>query len=188
MSKEKIKEFLDLLVRKSKIVYPVLVIAIVAVTVAFALKAGNDKADAFASGDLPESGSSSSTGTVLETVEDLISNMASDATTAPTEEPAVSRDVPLVANEDPAIYSVVAYYYNSMALGDIETLKSLHDELSDVELISFEQTANYLDYNTALDVYTKPGQEAGSTWVYVYYKTRFKNHTEEFPGYQTLYV
>ena len=104
-----IKEFLDLLVRKSKIVYPVLVIAIVAVTVAFALKAGNDKADAFASGDLPESGSSASTGTVLETVEDLISSMASDPSAAPTEEPVVSEEVPLVANEDPAIHSCACH-------------------------------------------------------------------------------
>lgn len=190
MGKEKIKELLDLLVRKSKIIFPVLVIVIVAATVAFALKASNNRADAFASSDSSDvsASSSGSEGSVLESVEDLIANATNEASSQPTEEPVVSEDVPLVANEDPAIYSVVAYYYNSLALGDTETLKSLHDELSEVDILSFEQTANYLDYFTALDVYTKPGQEEGTTWVYIYYKVRFKNHTEEFPGYQALYV
>ena len=188
MGKEKIKELLDLLVRKSKIVFPVLVIAIVAVTVVFALKASDNRADAFASSDVSDTSESASEGNVLESVENLIANVTNESSAQPTEEPVVSEDVPLVANEDPAIYAVVESYYNAMALGDTETLLKLHDNLSEIDLLRFEQTANYLDYYTGFEVYSKPGQEEGSTWVYIYYKTRFKNHTEEFPGYQTIYV
>lgn len=190
MGKGKIKELQDLIVRKSKIIFPILVIAIVAGTVAFALKANDNRpegaVDAFQDASATMDPSA---GNVLASVENLIANVvSSEASTQPTEEPVVSEDVPLVANEDPAIHSVVAYYYNSVALGDTETLLGLYDELSDVDILSYEQTANYLDYYTALEVYTKPGPVDGSTLAYVYYKVRFKNHTEEFPGYQTIYI
>lgn len=189
MGKEKIKELLDWLVRKSKIIFPILVIVIAALTVTFALKANSHRADAFASdGSLNADATHSSEGSVLESVENLLANVTNEADAQPTEEPVISEDVPLVANEDPAIFSVAAYYYNSMALGDTETLLSLYDELSVVDLLRFEQTANYLDYYTALEVYTKPGPVDGSVLAYVYYKVCFKNHTEEFPGYQVLYI
>lgn len=186
MHKDKLKAVKDGIVRNSKFIFPVLVIVIVAVTVVFALKAGDSKADAASTAGLAEG----NTGTLQDVIVDSVGNIIMPATPEPTSEPekVQTEDVPLVANEDADIYSTVANYYNSMALGDEATLKALYDEISENDLLRYAETSKYLDYYTALDVYTKPGYAEGSTLAYVYYKVRFQNHTEEFPGYQTLYI
>jgi uncharacterized protein YraI len=45
-----------------------------------------------------------------------------------------------------------------------------------------------MDHYTALDIYTKPGAEEGSTVAYVYYKLVFVNHEQEIPGFQAWYI
>ena len=41
-----------------------------------------------------------------------------------------SQEVPLVANEEGDIYSLIATYYNAMATGDESTLRAVCDEIS----------------------------------------------------------
>ena len=87
--KDKMRAVLDFIMRKSKIDFPVLVIAAVAVMVVIALNASDKKA---------------------EQMESLADGVSSEEVT-PTTEPEVTlehKDIPLVVNEDPAIYSLVA--------------------------------------------------------------------------------
>ena len=167
--KDKMRAVLDFIMRKSKIVFPVLVIAAVAVMVVIALNASDKKA---------------------EQMESLADGVSSEEVT-PTTEPEVTlehKDIPLVVNEDPAIYSLVATYYNAQALGDMDTLTSICDTIAPEEMIRFQETAKYLESYPVLEIYTKPGFTQGSTIAYVYYKVVFAGREEECPGVKTLYI
>jgi len=167
--KDKMRAVLDFIMRKSKIVFPVIVIAAVAVTVVIALNANDKKG---------------------EQMESLAEGMSTEDV-SPTSEPEVTleyKDIPLVANEDPAIYSLVATYYNAQALGDMDTLTSICDTIALEDMIRFQETAKYLESYPVLEIYTKPGFTQGSTIAYVYYKVVFAGREEECPGVKTLYI
>ena len=97
-----------------------------------------------------------------------IASAASETATEPTTE-----DVPLVANEEGAIYTLIATYYNAMATGDEETLRSVCDEISDKDMYRYVELSQYIDYYPTLEIYTKTGPEEGSVIAYVYYKISF---------------
>lgn len=156
----------DYIVRHCKIIFPVLLIIVVAVTVAAALGARREKAEA-------ES----------QAAESSVAQESTEAAVQPVQE-----DVPLAANEDQALYTLLATYYNAMALGDTETVLSVCSEYSDNELLRLSERAKYLDRYPTLEIYTKPGPEDGSTVAYVYYKLVFVNHEEEVPGFQAWYI
>lgn len=160
MLKDKFTEVRDYIMKHSKIVFPVVIVIAVAITVAVALGAvAGEKADEI----VPESSASVSEGDILESV-------------------------PLVKNENSAISELIYTYYNAQANGDLETLQSVCDEVSDLDLLSFEEKAKYIDYYPTLEIYTKAGLGEGETIVYVYYRMTFVNHDEEFPGYTSHYV
>lgn len=160
MLKDKLVWIRNYIMKHSKIVFPVIIIVAVAITVAVALGAvAGKKADEI----VPESSAVVSEGDYQE-------------------------KVPLVKNEDNAISELIYAYYNAQANGDLETLQSLCDEVSDLDLLSFEEKAKYIDYYPTLEIYTKAGLGEGETIVYVYYRMTFVNHEEEFPGYTSHYV
>lgn len=165
MQREKWTTIRDYIVKHCKIVFPVLLIVVVAVTVAVALGAREEKvkAESFAA----ESTASQESG-------------EPDALTV--------QEVPLSANENGELYTLLATYYNAMAQGDTETILSVCSEYSENELLRLSERAKYLEYYPALEIYTKPGPEDGSTVAYVYYKLVFENHEEEVPGFQAWYI
>ena len=163
MLKDKLSKLGEFALKNSKIVFPVVVIAAVACTVAIALSLGENDANA----------------------ELLKAENAENQ----TEETAVAtQEIPLVQNDDGEIYSLIATYYNAMALGDIETITSVCDQVEEQELIKIEALADYIETYPALEIYTKAGPEEGSSIAYVYYRVTFANRSEEFPGYSTYYV
>lgn len=164
----------DFIVKHSKLVFPVIVIAAVAVTVSVALNAGNTKAEQ------PDSEPSVSGVDIVN-----IGDLTQDNQTATL---ALNEDVPLIPNEDEQIRAMVLAYYNALVLGDTETMAGIYDELSDNDLLSCVEKAKYLDHLPAWEIYTKPGLEEGTSIVYVYYRLCFVNHEEEVPGWQTFYV
>lgn len=166
MKKEKLLEIRDYIIKHCKVVFPILILVIAAVTVAVALGARKEKA-ALASSAAEES------------------SIASEAESTAE---GVVEDVPLSANEDSAIYTLMATYYNALATGDTDTILSVCNEYSENELLRLSERSKYLDYYPTLELYTKPGPEDGSTVVYVYYKLVFLNHEEEVPGFQAWYV
>lgn len=165
--KDNMRKLLDYIVGKSKIVFPVVVMVAVAVTVLVALNANGVKA---------------------EQVEKLAGESPAPREVSEEALEPKYEEIPLVPNENPAVYTVIATYYNAMALGDMDTLRSICDTIADDELIHFEETAKYLESYPVLEVYTKPGYEEGSTIAYIYYKVVFSGKDAQYPGYQTLYI
>lgn len=168
--KDKMSVVYNYIVKHCKIVFPIVLIAVVAVTVAIALGAKNGEEE-----EPKEASEASQAAAGTEENEPL----------AVAEE---IQEIPLVPNEEGELYTLVATYYNAMALGDTETLLGIYDELPENSVLKIEETAKYIDYYPALEIYTKEGLEEGSTVVYVYYRLLFKNQEDEFPGYETLYV
>lgn len=165
MWKDKVQGVVNYIIKHSKVAFPVIVIAAVAVTVTIALNAGNaDKAEE-------------------STPESATAETAAEVAIQP-----IDVAVPLVKNEDSAVHSIIATYYNAVALGDEETLRSICDEISEKDMLRYLETAKYIEMYPVLDIYTKPGMEEGSTIAYVYYKVTFANQEEEFPGYQAHYI
>lgn len=167
MQNEKWKIIRDYVVKHCKIIFPIVVIVVAAMTVVFALGARKEKAAA----DSQQAESQS---------------LQQDSSEA--EQSVAIEDIPLVVNEDGELYTLLATYYNAMAEGDTETILSICSEYSENELLRLQERAKYLEYYPALEIYTKPGPEAGSTVAYVYYKLVFVNHAEEVPGFQAWYI
>ena len=167
--KDKIKAVYSYILKHCKIAFPVVLIVVVAVTVAVALGIRN--------GEDPKEPS----GAILSGTE-----VSSEEPVQPSE--AVSEEVPLVANEDGELYTLVATYCNAMAMGDTETLMGLFDVLPENNIYKIEEMSKYIDYYPALEVYTKAGLDQNATVVYVFYRIKFVNHEDEVPGYETLYV
>lgn len=179
MQKNRMTSIRDYIVKHSKLVFPVIVIAVAAVTVSVALNASNAKAEPADTADpmLP-----------------FVNAAGLGEVEEPGEEGGVTplaenENVPLAVNEDERIQALVLTYYNAKVYGDMETLASVYDKISERDMLDYMETAKYLEYIPALEVYTKPGLAEGDTIVYVYYRLCFVNHeNEEVPGWQTFYV
>ena len=165
MWKDKLHLLGNAIIKRSKIVLPAVVVVAVAVTVSVSLSLSNRH---------------------KEQQQEAESLAASSEAAAATE--TQTEEVPLVANEEGAVYTLVATYYNAMAMGDEETLRTVCDEISDKDMYRYLELAQYIDYYPTLEIYTKTGPEEGSVIAYVYYKISFVGHEEEVPGYQALYI
>ena len=167
MSKEKWKTIRDFIIKNCKIVFPVLVVVVAAVTVVIALNANKAK-----------------------TEEQVSAEQSSEVT--PQEGEAVeirpsAEEIPLAANENEDIYTLVATYYNAIGTGDTDTLQAICQGINENILLYYSELSNYIDHYADIDIYSKQGPVDGSTIVYVYYKMGIVDYGE-FPGYETLYV
>ena len=163
MWKEKIHSIGNYIIKHNKVVLPAVVVVAVAITVSVSLSLSNRHKEARQEAEIASAASETATETATE-------------------------EVPLVANEEGAIYTLIATYYNAMATGDEETLRSVCDEISDKDMYRYVELSQYIDYYPTLEIYTKTGPEEGSVIAYVYYKISFVGHEEEVPGYQALYI
>lgn len=120
MIKNRWKAILDLVARNSKFVFPVILIAAVATTVTLALRAGDE------SGSEPNQ-------PISEPIEEV------SQTPQPTEDPVSAT---MERNTDGDLYSLIATYYNALALGDVDTIKSICSYLEDTEEIRIPEMAN----------------------------------------------
>ena len=154
MRKDKMSTIRDFIVGNAKFVFPVIVIAVVAVTVSIALKARNASAgeESSVSGDESTPGQESGA-EVLDGVQTM------------QQIPEASEEVPLLPNENDAIHSVIASYYDAMLTGDRTVLTGMYDSITENELLRYEENAKYLDHFTELDVYTKAGLTEDATLV-----------------------
>ena len=163
MWKEKIHSIGNYIIKHNKVVLPAVVVVAVAITVSVSLSLSNRHKEAQQEAEIASAASETATETATE-------------------------EVPLVANEEGAIYTLIATYYNAMATGDEETLRSVCDEISDKDMYRYVELSQYIDYYPTLEIYTKTRPEEGSVIAYVYYKISFVGHEEEVPGYQALYI
>lgn len=164
MIKDKAKFVIDYMIKHSKVAFPVLVIAAVAVTVSVALNMGKEE-------KLEKEGLST------ETAE------ATDVTETGTED-----YLAMVLNENQDITNLINTYYTGVTEGNADLLNSVCDEISLQDMLGYQEKSKYIDRYSAFEIYTKPGFEGGSTIAFVYYRVLFVDHPEEFPGYSAHYI
>ena len=165
--KEKLRSVIDYIVRNGKYIFPVLVCAAVAITVVIALEAGKVRQD-----ELNQIG---------ETI----------STPEPTAEPSSAEnpdEVALVKNESQEILAVIEKYYTALAQGDEEGILSVCDKVEERHMLQWLETSKYIEYYPAMEIYTKPGFEAGDTVAYVYFKIKFTGKDAEYPSFERLYI
>lgn len=165
MLKNGLNDALDWIWKHSLVVFPLIVGAAAAVTVALALNAKN-------------------AGELLKESKSTVSGSASTGA-----EPSLSeQEVPLVENTDENIRSLILSFYNAAALGDMATLSSLCDQMTDEEYFRYQELAKYIEFYPTVEIYSKPGLEEKSTLAFVYFKQTFVDHEEELPGWQAFYI
>ena len=165
MRKDKWSTIRDFIVRNCKIVFPVILVVVVAFTVVVALNANKAKAEEESSPEESSSGQESQ-----------------QAQVDPTKE-----QVPLTVNEDQEVYALVSNYYSARGAGDMESMRAAYDEISENDLLYYSELAKYIDHYGELEVYSKQGPVDGSVIAYVYFKMGIITY-EEVPGYETLYL
>ena len=175
--KERLTEIRNFIVKHCKIIFPIIVIVVVAVTVSFALKANREK-NMEESRSNPEATSQDSTPQV-----NAVQQSAGPASAEPDQ-----MDRTLAENTDDEVFALIASYYNAMASGDSDVLRSVFDTLSTEELLRYVETANYIEGYAGLDIFTKSGLTDDTLVSCIYYKVCFVNRPEEFPGYRLLYL
>ncbi len=168
MLKGKLAVIRDFILKHYKVVFPLVLVACVAITVSIALHANSNTG---VDGILKESAQESS----QESTEVISGSV-------------LNTDVPLQKNDNPAVWNLICSYYNAVALGDLECIKSICDVVTDTELLRFEEMAKYIEVYPTIEVYTKAGPEEGTVMAYVYYKVTFSGLDAQYPGYQAHYI
>lgn len=157
----------DFAVRNSKFVFPIIIIAAVAATVTFSLRASH-----------------------AEELEDPMMPLAGtdlEESSTPTPEP-LPQEITMERNTDSNLYSLFATYFNAYATGDVETIKGISSYMEDTEEIRIPEMSKYVESYPLIEIYTKPGPREHSYLAYVYYHMTVTGYEEEVPGMKSFYV
>ena len=157
----------ELVVKHGKIAFPVLLVIAVAVTVALAM--GIDRVEE-------------------QLEESLVSEETAESTVTEPVLGAVEPDAELVRNEDGALYTLMATYYNALANGDVDTIRTISNYVEDTESIRIRELSKYIESYPQIEIYTKEGPAEGSYIAYVYTHVTFYGHEQRVPGLMTFYV
>lgn len=175
MHKDKWKTIRDIIISNCKIVFPVLVVVLGAITAVIALNANKAKAQTQTEGQ--PSMQEGSSGSVVSD--------SSENQTGENRPPA--EEVPMVANEDDSIYTLVSAYYDAIGTGDSDTLQSICHGISENAVLYYNELAKYIQGYSDIEIYSKQGPSDGTAIIYVYYRMQLIDHGG-FPAYETLYV
>ena len=166
MWKDKMRFLRDAVVRHSKVAFPIIVVAAVAVTVALALGAGRVEEQMQES--QPEE-------TVASTVEEVVLDQE-------------DKEVPLEKKEIEGLYTLMATYYNALANGDVATIQTISNYVEDTEIIRIQELSKYIESYPMIEIYTKEGPAVNSLIAYVYTYVTFYGYEQQIPGLMTFYV
>ena len=167
MQNDKLSKIRGFIVKNCRIVFPVIVVAVVAFTVTVALNFNRDR---IRNNDISEDGSDGS-------------DPGSEETAPPKPE-----EILLVENEDSEIADLIQAYFDAREKGDKEVLSSLFDVILTEDLQRYEEWSRYIDHYSDRQIYTKQGLLPGSVIAYVYYKVCFVNQEEGIPGSENMYI
>jgi len=165
--KKTLANILAFILHHSKIVFPIILIACVALTVVIALNASKEKGE-----EMQETGT--------EIVNDGEVPEAT-LTTPITEEE-------LKNNAYPEVNNLVMDYYNAVADGDVEKILTISNNVDETEKIRIMELGKYIDSYPSVEIYTKPGPEPASYLAYVNYQVKFTGYDNMAPGIQTFYI
>ncbi len=99
-----------------------------------------------------------------------------------------SAAVALEENAYPQITALMESYYRAAAEGDVETLQSVADSLSEDMLIYLQKRSEYIESYQDLTCYTKAGPVEDSFVVYVSYEVKFRDVDALVPGISPFLV
>ncbi|MBO5165146.1 MAG: SH3 domain-containing protein [Lachnospiraceae bacterium] len=177
--KEKVLRVRDFILAQGKIVFPILLIAAVAVTVIFALNAGSDKVETTGTPD-----------TEVAVVSD--GNAIEDTVLTVLNTPLVGPDTVLPEEEKKiydAMQSLLVTYYQAVAEGDVDTISAIQSSMEDMERIRIVELGKYIESYPVIEVYYKPGPETNSYVVIAYTHAIMSYYPEDyFPGFTGFYV
>lgn len=166
--KEKMLNARDFILARGKIVFPILLIAAVAITVTVALKAGSDKTN----------GENEPT-EVVEALSGGETPLAEEVPDIPFDEP----------NAHPEVNDLIATYYQARSTGDADTVAQTQNVINDMERIRIQEFGKYIEDYPFIEVYTKPGPVENSYIVVAYTKVVLSYYPEDLlPGYESFYV
>ena len=98
-------------------------------------------------------------------------------------------DARLEQDAYPEINTLMTKYFEAYASGDVSQLKNgLYRTMSEVETVTVEERAKYIDNISNLTVYTKPGPVAESYVVYAYTDVKYIGCDDSLPGIVSFYV
>ncbi len=127
----------------------------------------------------------------LMTREDAVAaNEEVSETVATTEETvsAISSDNPLEADLYEPINSLVVTYLNALAEGDVDTIHSITNNMTDIQRIRVTELGKYIDAFPEYNVFTKIGPTEGSYIVYAAVRAQFPGVDILVPGIYCFYV
>ena len=169
----------DFIVVYSKFVFPIVLIAVVAVTVSIALGArdrNDSMVEAFETSNSTESETESETSGETEE-----SQMAESGVQDVTY-------VPLELNAYPELWTLICVYYNALGEGNSAAVEEICNQVEEMEKIKIQELGNYIELYPVVEVYSKQGPVEGSYIVFAYTKAKFVGFEEEVAGLQTFYV
>jgi len=166
----KIKEFgskaVQFVLEHSKIVYPIILIVLVAVIVVVALSLGNKDTS------LPENKIAG---------EDISDNVVEDDSIALPE-------TALEYNAYADVNALILSYYEAVANGDVDKVTSISNNVEDAEKKRITELSKYVDSFPGVEIYSKPGPVDGSHLAYVYTTVKFVEYDVLVPGMQAFYI
>ena len=99
-----------------------------------------------------------------------------------------SADNLLVADMYPEVNELVSTYLNALANGDVETYSSITNNMTDITSIRVTELGKYIDSFPAYNVFTKIGPAEGSYIAFVAVRAQLTNLEELMPGIYNLYI
>ena len=177
MWKKQLRKVGTYIMKHSMVIFPILVVVSVAVTVAVALGAGKPDES-----EIEE----------LLAVEN-VALISTDESEAESTEPEpdfedLIENNELVRNDDGALYTLIATYYNALGTGDVETIQNLSNFVKDTEAVRITELSKYIESYPVIEIYTKRGPVENSLIAYVYTKVVFYGYDDEVPGFEGFYI
>ena len=98
------------------------------------------------------------------------------------------QEVPLHLNEYEDLNELIRSYFDAYADGDLDTLSSLTEGLTEDDLLRIQATGEHILSYSTVDVYSKEGPVPGSYVVYAYTEEILNGYDSAIPGMTTMYV
>lgn len=154
------EKFVDKLIKHSKIIFPILLVALVAITVLIALQLGKNR--------------------------ELVSS--TNIIDIPNVEVEVDTVEELQVNAIPEVNALIQSYYQAVINGDVDAILGMSNSVDDTEKIRITELSKYIEGYPTIDIYTKNGPEERTYIAYVYYLVKFNDYESTAPGIQTFYI
>ncbi len=101
---------------------------------------------------------------------------------------ALSADNTLEGDKYPKINEVIVKYLEALAAGDVDTIASITNNMSDIERIRVTELGKYIDAFPEYNVFTKIGPTPDSYIVYAAVRVQFSGLDVLVPGIYCFYV